>query len=170
MANSTITLAQAITAGAKLAVDTITGLFNGTAAPADAVAQYAKVAFGAAGTLQGVDTDNPMPAAAPLRATAGVAQLRINITASGDTTLVAATAGQTTRVHALRLLVGGATTINVRSGATVLEGPLVFTGPGSFILGYRDRPHYVTGANEALVVSSTAAVQISGRLESVTGA
>ncbi len=61
MANFLIPLAQAVTVGIKLAGDTITGLFNGTPAPADSVAQYAKAAFGAPGVLQGVDADNPLP-------------------------------------------------------------------------------------------------------------
>ncbi len=170
MANSTITLAQAITAGAKLAVDTITGLFNGAAPPADAVAQYAKVAFGPANTLQTVEDANPLPAAPPLRATAGVTGAVVNAAAAGDTNLVSAVAGQTTRVHRIWFVVGGATTLTLRRGATALTGPMPCNGPGSFVLDFRDRPHFVTGVNEAFILASTSAVQISGRLEFVTGA
>jgi hypothetical protein len=168
MTAKTITLAPG-TGGPKLLTDSLTTV-DGAAAPADAEAQYAKMAFGAQNEVRTVSEAQPFPAAAPLRATAGVTGAVVNTAAAGDTTLVAAVAGQTTRVHRIWFVVGGATTLTLRRGATALTGPMPFNGPGSFVLDFSERPHFVTGVNEAFILASTSAAQVSGRIEFVTGA
>lgn len=89
---------------------------------------------------------------------------------AGDTVVKAAVAGQTTRVHALRLSVAGATIITVKRGATVLEKFNFAGNGGGVILDFRSRPHYITAANETFVINSSAAVQVDGRAEYVTSA
>ena len=168
MTAQTITLNPG-TGGPNVLTDSLTQV-DGAAAPANAQAQYAKMAFGAQNEVRSVSDTQPLPAAAPLRATLAGSAAVINTAAAGDTTLVAAVAGQTTRVHRIWFVVGGATTLTLRRGATALTGPMPFNGPGSFVLDFSERPHFVTGVNEAFILASTSAVQVSGRIEFVTGA
>lgn len=92
----------------------------------------------------------------------------VNTAAIGDTTISTATVGQTTRVHRFRLNVGGATTVTVKSGATVLE-VLKFAGAGFLTYDYSPRAWYMTAANAALVLSNSAAIQVDGVVEFVKG-
>lgn len=106
----------------------------------------------------------------PLWPTNDLTGLRINTAAGGDTPLVAAVAGQTTRVHSLRLSVAGAVIVQIRDGATVLE-VFNFAGVGgAVVLDFRSRPWYKTTANTALNINLSAAVQVDGRVEYVTSA
>ena len=92
-------------------------------------------------------------------------RLRINTAASGDTTLVAATAGKITRVYGLRLSVAGAVIVTIKRGSTVLE---VFDFAAAGVmppLAMRDAPYYETAANEALIINLSGAVQCNGALE-----
>lgn len=101
---------------------------------------------------------------------AGPLALRIdNAAALGVTPLVAAVAGQATRVYGLRLSVGGATIVEIRRGATVLERFNFAAAGGAVVLDLREIPYYTTAANEALNLNSTVAVQVDGQLEYFTG-
>jgi len=95
-----------------------------------------------------------------------------NAAASGNTTLVAAVAAQTTRVHRLRLSVAGACIVKITDGAggTVLETFNFAGNGGGVVLDLSDRPYYKTTANTALVLNVSAAVQVDGVLEYVTAA
>lgn len=95
--------------------------------------------------------------------------LRIdNAAALGVTPIVAAVAGQKTRVYGLRLSVAGATIVEIRRGTTVLER-FNFAGAGTMpTLDLRELPYYTTAANEALNLNSTAAVQVDGQVEYFT--
>jgi hypothetical protein len=106
----------------------------------------------------------------PLIVTSDLTALRINVSASGDTSLVAAVAAQTTRVHALRLSVAGAVIVQIKDGATVLEVFNFGAAGGSIVIPFRSRPHYKTTANTALNINLSAAVQVDGRIEYVTTA
>jgi hypothetical protein len=106
-----------------------------------------------------------------LRATTRFSEARINnAAASGDATVVAAVAGQTTRVHALRLSVAAATIVQVKRGATILEVFNFAGNGGAVVLDLSEDPHYITAANEAFVINSSAAVQVDGRAYYVTSA
>lgn len=157
------------TGGAKVLSDSLTTV-DGSAAPTGSEAQYAKMAYGAQGTATTVQDTAPLPAAEPLRKTADLTGAAINVSASGDSTLVAAVASQTTRVHRMWFVVGGATNITIKRGSTALTGAIPFNAGGSFVLDMSQRPHFITGTNEAFVIGSSAAVQISGRVEYVTSA
>lgn len=106
-----------------------------------------------------------------LWSTTDLTTLRItNAAASGNTTLVTATASQTTRVHRMRLSVAGATIVQILDGATVLEVFNFAGNGGNVVLDLSDRPYYTTTANTALVLNSSAAVQVDGRLEYIKSA
>lgn len=91
-----------------------------------------------------------------------------NAAASGVTPLVAAVAGQKTRAYGLRITVAGATIIELRDGATLLERFNFAGAGGGVFLDLRELPYYTTTANTALNLNSTAAVQVDGRLEYFT--
>lgn len=106
----------------------------------------------------------------PLWPTIDLTGLHINTAASGDTTLVAAVASQTTRVHRLKISVAGPVVVQIKDGATVLD-VFHFVGNGrNVILDFSSRPWYVTTANTALVINLSGAVQVDGRVEYVTSA
>lgn len=94
--------------------------------------------------------------------------LRINVAAAGDTALVAAVAGQATRVYGLRLNVAGAVIVQIKRGATILEVFNFAGAGGGAYLDLRELPYYTTAANEALNINLSAAVQVDGQLEYFT--
>lgn len=101
-----------------------------------------------------------------LQTTSGLTNYIVNTAVIGDSTASTATASQTTRVHRMRLNVAGATNITVKSGSTILE-VLKFAAAGFLVYDFATRPWYVTAANQALVLSNSAAVQVDGVVEFV---
>lgn len=100
---------------------------------------------------------------------APTAPQRINTAASGDTVMVAAVAGQATRVYGLRLSVAGAVVVQIKNGAGTILEVFNFAGAGGgIVLDLRELPYYTTSANTALIINLSAAVQVDGVLESVT--
>lgn len=101
----------------------------------------------------------------------GPLPLRINNAATlGDTVLVAAIASRKTRVYSLRLSVAGATIVQIKDGAgTVLEVFNFAGAGGGAMLDLRELPYYTGTANTALIMSSSAAVQVDGQLEYAIG-
>lgn len=94
--------------------------------------------------------------------------VRINVSAAGDNTLVAAVAGQATRVYGLRLNVAGAVVVQIKTGSTIRE-PFNFAGAGGgTVLDLRELPYYTTATNEALIINLSSAVQVDGVLEYFT--
>ena len=96
----------------------------------------------------------------------GPLALRINnAAAAGDTPLVAAVVGQVTRVYGIRLNVAGATVVQVKRGATVLEVFNFAGAGGAATFDLRELPYYTTAVNEVLNINSSNAVQVDGQLE-----
>lgn len=92
-------------------------------------------------------------------------RVTINVAASGDTALVAATAGLRCRVHGLRLSVAGAVIVQIKAGSTVLE-TFNFAGAGVMPpLPLRFQHYYETAPNQALNINLSGAVQCNGVLE-----
>lgn len=85
-----------------------------------------------------------------------------NAAASGDTTVVAATAGKTVRVYGLRLSAAAAVTVQIKDGAgTVLE--VINLGAGvPFVLNIKGFPHYTLTQGNALVINASTTVQVDG--------
>lgn len=92
----------------------------------------------------------------------------VNLSAvSGDQTLVAAVASQSTRVHGLFLTISGAaaeTLVTVKAGATAIGFLRVPATPNQLVVDRRDVQYwlYKTGNNEAFILSPAAAVNIAG--------
>lgn len=102
-----------------------------------------------------------------LQTTADLTFLKItNAAASGDTTLVAATASVKTRVYRMKLSVAGATIISIKDGAGTTLEKFNFAGDGgALILDFSARPWYTGTVNTAFILNSSAAVQVDGSLE-----
>lgn len=105
-----------------------------------------------------------------LRAASRLTSTRVNnAAASGDLTVVAAVAGQTTRLHRLHLSSPGTVAVQIKRGATVLDVVNLVAG-ANVVYPFSLDPYVVTAANEALVINASAAVQVDGMAETVTSA
>lgn len=100
-------------------------------------------------------------------AATGITRQRINnAAATGDTTVVAGVAAMAVRVFGLRLSVAGACVVQVKDGAgTVLEQFNFAGAGGAAVLDLRSVPFYIGTPSNALIVNSSAAVQVDGMLE-----
>lgn len=94
----------------------------------------------------------------------------ISANAAGSTALLAAVAGQKHSVQGLRISVAGAVVVSILDGATLLERFNFAGNGGGIVLDLRGKPYYTGSVNTALNISLSAAVQVDGRLEYVTGA
>ncbi len=89
----------------------------------------------------------------------------VNFAALGDNTVIAAGGtGRVNRVYRLFLVVGGATNITFKRGATALSGPIPLSANGAITLDFEAEPWFECADNEAFVINSSAAVQVSGRI------
>ena len=89
----------------------------------------------------------------------------INFAASGDNTVIAAGGtGKVNRVYRLFLVVGGATNITFKRGATALSGPIPLPANGAITLDFEAEPWFECADNEAFLINSSAAVQVSGTI------
>lgn len=96
-------------------------------------------------------------------------QAVINISASGNSTLVHGAVNKQVKVFRLKLLVAGATNILIQDGNNnVLDGPLDFSANQGMILDFTSidmPPWYQTSIGNDLVINSSNAVQIGGNLD-----
>ena len=106
----------------------------------------------------------------PLLKTTDLTVTTIAKSASGDTTLVAAVSGQTTRVHRMKFTCDGANLVTVKVGSTVVDRFRFPASGGAAVLEFSSRPWYVTGANETLVINSSTTANVDGSIETVTSA
>lgn len=86
----------------------------------------------------------------------------ITFNASGDNTIVAATAGKATQVLALLITAAGATTITAKQGSTALTGAMTLATGVPLNLPFTGVPYFTTAANAAFILNSSNAVQVSG--------
>lgn len=92
-----------------------------------------------------------------------------NSNTSGDNTVVAAAAGQTTRVHRLHLTAAAAVNVQVKLGATVVDTfQFVGTAPLPIVLDFSEEPYYETAINQALILNLSGAVQVTGQLSTIS--
>lgn len=134
-----------------------------------------------------VTTANPLPVssspsatavgnAAPqeqtaLRTTKALTSAVINASSSGDNTIVAAVASQTTRVHRLYFVAAGTVAVTIKNGAgTALTGAMPLVANQGIIMDLSSEPWFVTSANTAFIINLSAAVAITGAVEYVTSA
>ena len=86
----------------------------------------------------------------------------IDSAAGGDIILKAATPGLVTKLYRILFVVGGSTSIMYKDGVTEISGPFPFTAGGGMVLDFLQDPWYQTSLNSALILNSSAAVQVSG--------
>ena len=106
----------------------------------------------------------------PLQATTGLTVTTITKSTTGDTTLVAAVSGQTTRVYRMKFTCDGANVVLIKRGSTVLDRFRFPASGGAAVLEFSSRPWYVTAANEALVINTSTTANVDGSVETVTSA
>lgn len=166
------TLATLLTAGTPITGQSL------EAGGAGALGWFASIrkkiaAFGTAGTpsadvitVQGISGGTAQPITPSLPTTALSTRVAINAASSGDNTLVAATAGQTIRVHKLFLIASGTVNIKFRDGTagTDFHPAIPLYAGGGVTLDFDGDPWFVTTAGNALALNLSAAVQVSGVL------
>lgn len=91
----------------------------------------------------------------------------LNISAAATTAIVAAAAGQTTRVHRVRINVEAAQKITVKNGAAVLE-TINFPSAGTVFYDFSSRSWWKTSVNTALNFTTTTTGQVNGVVEYIT--
>lgn len=123
----------------------------------------------AANQLTEIDRLTSIRDAVALKAATGMVPFQVNTATAGDLLVAAAVPGQTHRVHRLLLTAAGPVTLTLKSGATVLR-TMVMQSAGNFTLDYSLVPWAVTGVNTALNLGLSAPVQVTGDIETVTGA
>ncbi|MES2783406.1 MAG: hypothetical protein V4657_11460 [Pseudomonadota bacterium] len=124
--------------------------------------QWTDLAIDESGALR---TSAAPSAAGSLSNAATLTGLRINTAATGDITLVSATASQTTKVYRFRLTAAAATNVSIKDGAgTVLE-IIQFPAAGAIVLDLSTRPYWTTTVNTAFIINQSAAVAIEGRMD-----
>lgn len=88
----------------------------------------------------------------------------IDFSATGATTVIAGVSGQTIRVFRLFFIVGAATNVTIRDGATSLTGAENFAANGGQTLDHDGRPWFTTSAGNGFVLNQSGTAQISGRV------
>jgi hypothetical protein len=118
----------------------------------------------ASGAEIGTST-SPVAVSAGARTTAALTSAAIDFTATGDNTLVSATASQTTKVYKLFLIVGAATNLTFKNGAsTSLTGAMSFGANGTMTIDFDGEPWFTTSTNTAFILNQSGTAQVSGRI------
>ncbi len=98
-----------------------------------------------------------------------LSQSAINISASGDSTLLAGGSGKQVRVYRMKLITAGATTLLIKDGSsTTIDGPLIFPAAGAMVLDFTNinmPPWYITSLGNDLVINNSNAVQLGGNVD-----
>lgn len=142
-------------AGATIATEDVSNVHH----------QKVKVEYGADGAATMVENSAPLPVMPGMQTTSDYDEVAINVAASGDNTIVSATAAQTTRLYGFFLEAdGGAVKVKWKDGAAADFHPAMpLNDKGSWFLPRDGRPWFKTTANTALILNLSAAVQVSGR-------
>lgn len=111
---------------------------------------------------------NPFPTSSGLVGVNDLTAAVISFATTGDQVIVAAVAGQTTRVHRIRLYASAATNMAVKNGAGATLETIQFPGAGSFVMDFATRPYWTTSVNTAFILNSSVAVTVTGRIEYAT--
>ena len=141
--------------GITIATDDIGGVHH----------QRIKMEQGSDGTAADIAPTSPLACRPGHPSTGYLTNAVVDVTGTGDKTLVSATASQTTRVFRLFLVPDGTTNVVLKTGSTALTGQIPLTPNQGFVLDFDGEPWFVTGANEAFIVNSSAAVNIDGFIQ-----
>lgn len=86
----------------------------------------------------------------------------IDFAGSGNNTIVAAVASNRILIHRIWFVVGGATNLIFKDGTTGLSGTVPLSANGGITLDTTGEPWFITTIGNALIINSSAAVQIGG--------
>lgn len=128
-------------------------------------AQLIKLLYGGDGLGTMVEDAAPLPVLSrfAIPTAPRLSSAPINVSASGDTQLLAGTALQTIRLWKLFLVVAAPVSLKFRSAANDLHPALPFVAGGAWILDFDGEPWFTTTVAEAFAINLSAAVQVSGR-------
>lgn len=123
-----------------------------------------KLGHGADGSYNEVQGTDPLPTVPGTYHTGRLTKVNVTATASGDTSVVTATASQTTKVYRLILENCGTADVSIklRSASTDLCPALLLVRGGSITLDFSGEPWYVTATNEALNINLSVAGTVNG--------
>lgn len=96
--------------------------------------------------------------------TSGLSEAKIDFVATGDNTIVAAVAAQTTRLHRIFFVVSADTNVTIKDGATALTGVITMKAGGSFVLDMDGDPWFTGSTNTNFIINQSGTAQISGRM------
>lgn len=89
----------------------------------------------------------------------------VNVSSSGNTTIVAAVAGKSIMVMQYDLVAAGDVAVTFQSsGGTVVNGPRAFAANGGISSPYAPHGHFKTAKGEGLVLNLGGAVQVGGSI------
>jgi hypothetical protein len=89
--------------------------------------------------------------------------LPINISSSGNNTVIPALTGAGFKIWKMWLVANGAVTVTYQDGAsTAISGPVALVSGGSQSFSYEGTAHFNTSIGNAFVINLSGAVQVSG--------
>lgn len=143
--------------GRSVATDLISGVDH----------QRVKVEYGADGSATDVSPVNPLPVVQGHPSAKVLTQAVVSsTTTSGQVQLVAATASQTIRVHAIHLVISAVdTTFKFETASTALTGVMALLTGATIDLDFRGEPHFVTVAGEAFNMNLGSAATVMGWID-----
>lgn len=92
-----------------------------------------------------------------------LSEILINFNGSGDTPIINGIGGKIIKIWKLWFQVNGNTDITPKDGGTSLSGPLTLEQGGSWLWALDGEPWFTCIVGQTFNLSSTAAVQVSGR-------
>ena len=95
-----------------------------------------------------------------------VSEVALNVSSSGNNTVVAAVAGKQIVLLAGDLVCAGAVTITWESGGgSILDGPKAFAANGGQLYPFDENGHFASVSGESLLLNLNGAVQVGGRVK-----
>mgnify|MGYP001576238174 CR=1 FL=1 len=141
--------------GISVATDDVSGVHH----------QRVKIEQGSDGVAADISPTSPLAVRPGHPSTGFLTNASLSFATSGNNTLVAATASQTTRVFRIVLVFEGAVGIKFISGSTDQTGVMKMKDGGSIVLDFDGEPWFVTGSNEAFIANLDAAINVRGFIQ-----
>lgn len=92
-----------------------------------------------------------------------LSETKVDVSTATDTVLIPGTISETGRLYMIHLVAAGTQTITFKDASTALTGAISMVVGVPYILSFCGRPYYTTTAAQALNLTTSAAVQVSGR-------
>jgi len=129
--------------------------------------QRVKPEWGPDGTANDTDVLSGLPIQFHRPTSKLLSQAQINISSSGDNTVIAAVGGQTVRIH--RMFLSTAATVSMKFGDTTVTyftpAILFGTGGGPNLEFDGGEPWFITASGKGFVINLSAAVAVTGWID-----